>query len=112
MRRALSSRLEQEGYAVQAAASAETGLEILKQNHIDLILLDLRLNGHSGLDVLKAVQDISGDSRPRVLVLTNIEHPGMTMETVALGLPAEDYLFKTKVSLEDIVSRVKAKLES
>src|SRR6266542_5688444 len=45
--------LELEGYAVTAAATGEHALELLRTQHFDVVLTDLRLeNGLDGVDLL------------------------------------------------------------
>jgi DNA-binding response OmpR family regulator len=55
----LKEILRQEGYAVLPAYSGTEALYLLKEHHIDLILLDLMLPGLSGEEVLPHIQDIS-----------------------------------------------------
>ena len=52
IRRTLSLILEGEGYEVLTAERAEDGLKIAADEKIDLILLDIRLGGMSGMDAL------------------------------------------------------------
>jgi DNA-binding response OmpR family regulator len=44
--------LELEGYAVEVAGSAALGLEKLETHDIDLVLLDVRMPGEGGLELL------------------------------------------------------------
>ncbi|MBZ0121126.1 MAG: sigma-54 dependent transcriptional regulator, partial [Sandaracinaceae bacterium] len=52
IRRTLRMVLEGEGFAVDEAESAEQGLATVEQNDVDLVILDVRLPGMSGLDAL------------------------------------------------------------
>ena len=52
IRRTLSLILEGEGYEVLTAERAEEGLKIAADEKIDLMLLDIRLGGMSGMDAL------------------------------------------------------------
>jgi DNA-binding NtrC family response regulator len=56
MRRAL---LEAEGYSVREAESAEAGLEEVKREPPEAILLDLALPGLSGLEALPLLGDLA-----------------------------------------------------
>lgn len=51
--KAISAILKKDGYSVFTATTAEDGIEILKQTTIDCILLDYRLPGMDGIDLLK-----------------------------------------------------------
>ena len=44
--------LSEKGYSVKMALSGEKGLDCLKNNHYDVMLLDLKMPGLSGMEVL------------------------------------------------------------
>ncbi len=50
LRRSLAFNLEQAGYSVHTAASAEDGIALVEQTPPDLVLLDINLPGMDGLD--------------------------------------------------------------
>ncbi|MBU4601912.1 response regulator [bacterium] len=53
----ISDILKEEGYSVNSSNTGEDALIKIKKNHYDLIVLDYKLNGISGLVVLeKALQ--------------------------------------------------------
>jgi DNA-binding response OmpR family regulator len=56
MRRSLSLQLEQAGYRVSTAASAEDALALVQRDQPDLILLDVGLPGMDGLEALRHFQ--------------------------------------------------------
>ena len=56
MRDTLSAILKRD-YDVRVAATGEEGLSVLKKADINLMLLDVRMPGMNGLDVLKVVHD-------------------------------------------------------
>ncbi|MEZ0240164.1 MAG: response regulator, partial [Chloroflexota bacterium] len=66
--RGLQYALEQEGYDVTLARSGEEGLEIAVRAAPDLVLLDVRLPGMDGFEVLRRLR-AAGAKMP-VLVLT------------------------------------------
>ena len=55
MRESLAGWLERDGHEVAAAASGEEAMKILKDSHFDILLVDIKMEGISGLDVLKEV---------------------------------------------------------
>jgi len=61
IRDVISRLLEKNGYRVFAAEESEAGLKLLKEEPIDLILLDLMLPGRSGLECLEEIFDIAPD---------------------------------------------------
>jgi len=59
LRRMLRALLEEEGYSVQEAASAEEGLRLVRSEPPEVILLDLALPGMSGLEALEPLGEAS-----------------------------------------------------
>ncbi len=59
LRRMLRALLEAEGYAVREAGSAETGIDEVRSDPPETILLDLRLPGMSGLEALPQILDLA-----------------------------------------------------
>lgn len=58
IRGSLSAFLEDFGFRVITADSSEKGLEILKLHKIDLCIVDMRLPGISGIDLIFQVYDL------------------------------------------------------
>lgn len=57
IRELLRKALSREGYEVVSVPSAEQSLELIFEEPFDLLLLDVRLSGESGLSVLKKVRE-------------------------------------------------------
>lgn len=62
--------LQQRGHELLEAADGSTALEIARDRHPDVIVLDLMLPGISGYDVLEALQGDAETTDIPVLVLT------------------------------------------
>lgn len=62
--------LQQRGHELLEAADGSTALEIARELHPDVIVLDLMLPGISGYDVLEALQRDAETTNIPVLVLT------------------------------------------
>ena len=62
VRATLKSVLEDEGYAVEDAASGEEALSAIKRGSFDLVLLDIWLPGIDGLEVLEQVGNDGTDA--------------------------------------------------
>jgi two-component system, NtrC family, response regulator AtoC len=97
MLRLLDLNLQEEGYVIHTAPDAEKGLNLLRQEKIDLVLTDLKLPGMNGLEFLQAVKR-SNASIPVVLITAY-----GTVETAveAMKAGASDYVLKP-FSLEEI----------
>ena len=82
--------LQKKEYKAFAANTARQGLNILKCREIDLLILDIRLPGVNGLDILKEVKEIY----PKLEVIIVSAHGDMESVIRAMRLGALDYLRK------------------
>ena len=82
--------LMDEGYDVDAAASGDEGLARLQNGRYQLVLLDLKMEGRSGLSVLEELRR-SGSAVP-VIMLTGFGTVDSAVQALKLG--ADDYLTK------------------
>ena len=100
------SGLRAAGFAVDRVESAELGETALKNEHFDLIVLDIGLPGISGLEWLRRLRLRSGEqARVPVLVLT--ARDGIEDRVDGLNLGADDYMVKP-VELRELVARSRA----
>jgi DNA-binding response OmpR family regulator len=86
----LEDMLTRDGHEVVAVESGEAALEHVATHEFDLALVDLKLKGIGGLEVLKALHQQSPDTA--VIVLT--AHATLETAVEALRQGAHDYLFK------------------
>ncbi len=86
----LSEDLAGEGYNCVTAATGEDALEKLSNDCFDALLLDLRLPGISGIDVLKEVKLQYPETM--VLVVTAVGDTETAVEAMKIG--AVDYITK------------------
>jgi DNA-binding NtrC family response regulator len=82
--------LADEGYEVDAAPGGDDGLTKLREERYDLLLLDLKMEGRTGLSVLEELRR-AGHSIP-VLMLTGYATIDSAVQALKLG--ADDYLTK------------------
>ncbi|MCK5837186.1 MAG: sigma-54-dependent Fis family transcriptional regulator [Desulfobacula sp.] len=82
--------LKEENYAVISAASGEAGIEIVKENVLDLVILDMRLPGINGMETFKQIKKI--DSKLPVIIITAYGTTQIAIEATKLG--AYDYVLK------------------
>jgi DNA-binding NtrC family response regulator len=90
MRESLAAWLERDGYDVEKAPSGEDALEMLKNNRFDILLLDIKMDGMSGLEVLKRIKE--RDSDVAVVMITAYGSISTSIEAMKSG--ASDYLLK------------------
>ncbi|MFL5672617.1 MAG: response regulator transcription factor, partial [Chloroflexota bacterium] len=103
--RGIQYALQQEGYEVAVARSGEEGLEIATRQAPDLVVLDVRLPGMDGFEVLRRLR-AAGAKMP-VLVLTARDDE--VDKVIGLELGADDYITKP-FSIREFRSRVRALL--
>lgn len=94
--------LEKEGYVVKRAYSGTETLLFLKNNRVDLILLDLMLPGLSGEDVLAKIKNI-----PTIVVSAKI---GIDDKVAMLLGGARDYITKP-FDTKELLARVYLRLQ-
>ena len=95
--------LEEQRWGVDLVADGEEGERWARSEAYDLIILDMRLPGKSGLDVLRDLR-ARGFERP-VLVLTAQDAVDAKVQTLRAG--ADDYVTKP-FAFEELLARVEA----
>lgn len=107
LRKTLARILQQAGFEVTTAESAEQGLDYLKTTSFDLVFTDLRLPGIAGLEALKRIQS----TNPNIPVVLFTAQPDINSAVEALRHGATDYLLKP-LKPEIIVERAKTILSN
>ncbi len=90
MRDFLSIMLKKEGYEVAAADTAGAGLKAVQGEIFDLVISDVRMPGMDGIELLKAVKEIS----PETVVVMITAHATAETAVEAMKLGAYDYITK------------------
>ncbi len=105
-RKSLTDILRLEGYNVNAVPNGQAAVEYVRTNHTDLMLVDLRMPGMDGLEVVQVVNQLAPDTE--VILLTAFASTETAIQ--ALRLRIHDYLQKPAPPAQ-IVSSVKKGLE-
>jgi DNA-binding response OmpR family regulator len=105
-RLSLAELLSLEGYEVAAAASGEQAIEFLDEGPFDLAILDLKMPGMDGLEVVEGLQEQSPDTV--IIMLT--AHGTLETAVQAMRKGAHDYLLKP-ANVNEIMASVKAGLD-
>jgi DNA-binding NtrC family response regulator len=90
MRRLLELNLGEDGFTTFSAGDAETGLKLLRENSIDLVLTDLKLPGMNGQEFLQAAK--RQNAALPVVVMTAFGSVETAVEAMKAG--ASDYVLK------------------
>lgn len=103
----LQYNLEKEGFQVATARRGDSGLEAVRRDAPDLIVLDLMLPGIDGLELTRTLKRETQTSRLPIVMLT--ARGEEVDRIVGLELGADDYISKP-FSPREVVLRVKAVL--
>jgi len=103
--RGLTFNLEAEGYQVQTAADGAAGLEILRREQPDVVILDLMLPEISGYEICRKLRD-EGRDTPILMLTARGEEADRVL---GLDLGADDYVTKP-FSIRELLARVRALL--
>jgi DNA-binding response OmpR family regulator len=89
-RQSLTDILKLEGYSVTSAPNGHAAIEHVRMHPVDLLIVDLRMPGMDGLEVIQVVNQVSPETE--VILLTAF---GSTETAIqALRLRIHDYLLK------------------
>lgn len=106
MQVALHEVLKRRGYEGETASSAEEALQKLDQNTFDLILLDVKLPGMSGLEVIPMIRDLGNQGE--IILMTAHGSRDTALEAIRYG--AYDY-FTKPFSLKEMEVVIRRALE-
>ncbi|KPU45721.1 response regulator MprA [Oxobacter pfennigii] len=90
IRTMVAKALTLSGYAVDTAENGYEGLNFLKDNDYDVVLLDIRMPGFSGTEVLKSIREIKKD----VPVIIMTAYPTIKNAVDCIKMGAVEYLRK------------------
>ncbi|ADL42366.1 two component transcriptional regulator, winged helix family [Caldicellulosiruptor obsidiansis OB47] len=103
----LKFNLRKEGYNTFEADSGVQALEILKNNKVDLVILDIMMSDKDGYEVLKEIR-FNRDTKNLPVILLSAKSEEID-KILGLELGADDYITKP-FSVKELVVRVKALL--
>ncbi|UCF88828.1 MAG: response regulator, partial [bacterium] len=103
LRTSLVKGLTENGYAVDATGDGAEGLWYASTGEYDVVVLDLRLPGMDGLEVLRELR--KGKNKVHVLIVTAKD--SVDDRVAGLDLGADDYLVKP-FEFSELLARVRA----
>jgi len=106
VRRLLHQKLSGEGYQCEEAGTAEQALDKLRSNAVELVLLDIKMPGKSGVELLPEIKANYPDTA--VIMATAITDTNIAIQCMKQG--AYDYLTKP-FNLDEVVLNVDRALE-
>jgi DNA-binding response OmpR family regulator len=97
-------KLQTDGFIIDGAADGKTGLDKIKTNRFDLIILDLMLPIMSGFEILKTLRDTPDFKNLPIIVFSNMgEEKDIKM---CLDLGITDYMIKSNFTLDELVEKI------
>ncbi len=98
----MKAKLEYEGYEILVATDGETGLNMIKSQKPDLVLLDIILPKMNGFEVLDNLKNYG--PKPPIIVVSNSGQPVEVDKALKFG--AIDYLVKAEFNAGDVLEKV------
>ncbi|NMC75005.1 MAG: sigma-54-dependent Fis family transcriptional regulator [Geobacteraceae bacterium] len=105
MRWVLSKALKRKGFTVDLARDGDEALEMIQTAHYDLAILDIKMPGLSGLDLLERAREVKND----LLVVIMTAEASMKNAVEAMKRGAYDYI--TKPFDLDVIDAIIEKIE-
>ncbi|HEX4104366.1 MAG TPA: response regulator [Candidatus Paceibacterota bacterium] len=102
----IKARLEKEGFAVLQAFDGEEAIQALKTERPNLIILDLIMPKVTGFEVLQTISITPGFEHIPVVILSNLAQDSDIEKARELG--AKEYFVKVKISIDDLIGKIKA----
>jgi|SRR3989338_1876102 len=101
---ALTEKLQFSGYRVSAAGDGAIGLDLIRTEKPDLILLDILLPKKNGFEILADIKDDGEISKIPVIVISNSGQPVEIKKLLELGV--KDYLVKAEFDPEEVLEKI------
>lgn len=108
IRELYTRQLVKAGFIVKSVVDGQSGLELLKTEQFDLLLLDIMLPGMNGLQLLREFKTQNPSSPMITILLTNLGQEAVIKEGFELG--AQAYLIKASYTPDQVVNEVKTAL--
>ena len=105
LRLALEKRLKNEGFEIISALNGEEGFQKILTELPDLIILDIILPKKTGFILLEEIIKDPNLKTVPIVIVSQLGQPEDIEKGLKLG--AIEYLVKAKVSLDDLVNKIK-----
>lgn len=104
------AKLTEMGYEAILAQNGEEGLEAMKKNKIDLILLDILMPVMSGTEMLEEVKKNDEWKKIPVILLTNVGEKESIEKVRSFGV--KNYLIKSHFTPAEVIEKIESVFKS
>ena len=105
---ALERKLKSTGYEVSVAEDGVEGLEKMRKEKPDLILLDIIMPRKGGFEVMEEMQKEEDLKNIPIIVISNSGQPVELDKAKELG--AQDWLIKTEFDPQEVIEKVRKQI--
>ena len=105
---AIGDILQFKGYQTIVSHDGASAITIALEEHPDLILLDLRMPGLTGFDVIRKLHEDDWGKTVKILMLTAVDR--VDEIPADIDIKPEDYLMKSRWGIDNIAQRIEKKL--
>lgn len=108
----LEKKIKKEGYEVSIAVDGKDGLELMKKEKPDLVLLDIIMPKMDGFEVMEEMNkhpELNLKKIP-VVIVSNSGQPVEIDRALTLGI--RDYLIKTQFDPMEVIDKIKEQIGS
>ena len=74
IRGALNTKFTKAGYEVTLCRDGEEGLDVLRKQQFNIVVLDINMPGKNGIDVLKELPDTENAETPTFVLTAQVDH--------------------------------------
>ena len=100
------TRMQAEGYDVRHFPDGESALQVAREYHPDLVIVDLMMPSLSGYDVLDNLRSIVELGGTKFVVMSALSQPEDVEKAKSLG--ADDFIVKSQTTIDDVMERIRA----
>lgn len=98
----MQNRMQKRGFTVSVASTGEKALDMVREGSFDAMVLDVKMPGIDGIEVLRRVKEM----RPELPVLLLTGHASIEAAMTGVETGAVDYLLKP-VPINDLIMRLR-----
>jgi len=103
----LVERLELRGHAATAVQTGKEAIEQIRERNFDVVVLDIKLKGEDGVDVMKQIKQFN--TNLPVILLTG--HMSKEANEEGLKAGAIDYIIKP-IAIDDLIAKLHEAVEA